>query len=76
MPKINPQKKIQKRRTEQEMRNALASMTDMNNARPGLDVDDPDVVLSDVIEELLEQRQLVEEIKATVFSWQVKFQRK
>ena len=76
MPKINLQKKIQRRRTEQEMRNALLSLVDMNVARPALDVDDPDIVLGDCIEELLESRQLLEEIKSVVFSWNAKFQRK
>lgn len=73
MPKINPSKKIQKRRTEQEMRNALASFA---GQQPATDVDDAGVVLSDCIEELLESRQLIEEIKQFVWFWSTKFQRK
>lgn len=77
MAKVNTQKRIQKRRTEQELRSALTSLVEGKAERstPAQDYD-ADVVLTDCIEELLEHRQLIEEIKATVFQWQVKFQRK
>ena len=73
MPKIDPNKKIQKQRTEQEMRFALQHFT--ANDDP-IDIDDAKIVLNDVIEELLEKRQLVEEIRGFVNTWAPKFARR
>jgi hypothetical protein len=75
--KINPAKKIQKRRTEAEMRKALQALIDGKAQRsmPPQD-DDADIILIDAIEEVLESRQLIEEIKAFVQFWAAKFQRK
>lgn len=78
MAKINPQKKIQKRRTEVEMRQALLKLYDSggNMACLTADVDSPDVILQDCIEELLEARQMIEDIKAFVQSWTMKLVRR
>lgn len=77
MTKINPNKRIQKRRTEAEMRKALKAFCDGKPQRciPPQD-DDSDIILQDCIEELLEKRQLLEEIKEFVQAWNAKFQRK
>ena len=78
MSKINPQKKIQKRRTEAEMRKALQTLYDSggNMACITADADSPDVVMRDIIEELLEARQLLEDVRGFVQTWHAKFQRK
>lgn len=75
MPKIDPNKKIQKQRTEQEMKKALEKLSSSGNARI-IDVDDPDIILNDVIEELLEKRQIIEDIKNTAQSWLPKLARR
>lgn len=77
MARVNTQKRIQKRRTEAEMRKAVQAFIDGKAQRsiPPQD-DDTDIILIDAIEEVLESRQLIEEIKAFVQSWAAKFQRK
>lgn len=71
------QKRIQRRHTEDEMRQALHDFVLMGGGvQPLPQNDDPHAVLSDCIEELLESRATIEEIKAFVQSWSAKFQRK
>lgn len=74
MAKVNPLKRMQKKRTEQEMRDALSKLC--NNQACIDDVDSPDIVIQDCIEEILENRQLLEEMKSFVQIWTAKFQRK
>jgi ornithine carbamoyltransferase len=77
MAKVNPQKHIQKRRTEQEMRNALSFFAGQRAERSTpSDIDDADIILTDCIEELLEARQQMEDVRAFVQSWQAKLSRK
>jgi len=73
--KINPNKLIQKRRTEQEMRTALY---DLRIGCPKLEpgIDDTDTVLSDVIEELLEARAIIEDIRGFVQTTYAKMNRR
>ena len=75
MTKINPNKLIQKRRTEQEMRTALY---DLRIGCPKLEhgIDDTDTVLSDVIEELLEARAIIEDIRGFVQTTYAKMNRR
>jgi hypothetical protein len=70
-------KKIQKRRTEQEMRMALAHFCDGNPERciPP-QVDDSDIILNDAIEELLELRQEREDVRAFVQTMHAKMNRR
>jgi len=77
MAKVNPNKRIQKRRTEQEMRNALADFLYGKAQRsiPPQD-DDADVILTDCIEELLEARQMLEDVRAFVQAQSAKLSRK
>jgi hypothetical protein len=75
MRKINPQKKIQKLRTEEEMRMALYDFR-IGQPKLNIDIDDTDTVFSDVIEELLEKRQMIEEIRGFVQTWAPKFARR
>lgn len=70
MTKINHSKRIQRQRTELEMRKALAVMP------PSVDVDDPHAVLSDCIEELLDARLLQESVRSFVQVIGPKLQRK
>jgi hypothetical protein len=73
MAKINPNKHIQKRRTEDEMRKALSNFCQGKHTMtiPPQD-DDDDVVLYDMFKELLESRQMLEDVRALVQSWQSK----
>jgi hypothetical protein len=70
MAKLKPNVLIQKHRTEEEMRRALSDLCkkkgQMSNPRQD---DDSDVILQDVIEELLEKRSLLEQIKGCVMEW-------
>lgn len=69
------EKRMQKKRTEVEMRQAL---TDLVNGTPKKSPqdDNPGDIIDDCIAEILESRQLIEEIKFFVQSWSAKFQRK
>lgn len=79
MPKINPDKIIQKKRTAVEMRDALADFL-QQCARSGIasavDADDNRVVLNDCIEELLELRQEREEVRNFVLTMNAKMSRR
>lgn len=66
--------RMQKKRTEVEMRQALLDLK--GNAKKAPQDDDPGDILTDCIEEILESRQLIEEIKNFVQAWAAKFQRK
>lgn len=71
--KINPSKSVQKHRTEEELRTALADLyhgTPKRNAPP--QVDDSDIVLSDAIAELLHLRQQVEDVRGWMHAWLAK----
>jgi vacuolar-type H+-ATPase subunit I/STV1 len=57
------------------MKKALEKLSSSGNARI-IDVDDPDIILNDVIEELLEKRQIIEDIKNTAQSWLPKLARR
>jgi hypothetical protein len=73
MAKINALKSMQKRRTEVEMRKALADLCIGKPQRTiPADVDDSDVVMRDCIEELLESRGLLEGIRGFVQEWSIK----
>ncbi len=77
MGKTNPNKVIQKRRTEVEMRAALEAFCTgkpQRNAPP--DIDDTDIILGDCIEELLESRQMIEDVRGFVATWSAKFARR
>lgn len=66
-------KLIQKRRTEQEMRTALQNCCDrIPEMSTPPQIDDSDVILNDVIEELLEKRQILEDIKGFAQTWAAK----
>jgi hypothetical protein len=73
--KINPQKKIQKQRTEQEMRTALYDFR-IGHPKLNIDIDDTDTVFADVIEELLEKREILEQIRGFVVVWSEKLMRR
>jgi hypothetical protein len=70
MAKIDPKKKIQKRRTEEEMRCALMDYDTGHTQRstPSQD-DDTGIILKDCIEELLEARKTLEQIRGFVSEW-------
>lgn len=77
MSKLNPNKLIQKRRTEQEMRTALKNFCGGKNefcVPP--QIDDDDIVLNDCIEELLEARTIIEDIRGFVQSTYQKMNRR
>lgn len=77
MAKLNENKRIQKRRTADEMRNALHALvagTAQRSIPP--QVDDSDIILTDAIEELLEARQLIEDMRGFTAQWQTKLARK
>lgn len=78
MAKVNPNKPIQKRRTEQEMRNALTDWRTGNaqHFHVPSEMDDTDIILQDCIEELLEARQMLEEMRGFVSVWYARFTRK
>jgi predicted CopG family antitoxin len=59
MSTVDPNKKIQKMRTEQEMRWALLILQDGYSITAQSHVSEPDVIFSDVIEELLEARKIL-----------------
>lgn len=77
MAKLRPERVIQKRRTEREMRDALAAFCQGKPQRslPPQD-DDTDIILGDCIEELLEARALLEEMRGFVQSWSAKMTRR
>jgi hypothetical protein len=65
MTTIDPNKKIQKIRTEDEIRKALLNLLERKHTLSvPPQVEDADMVLSDVIEELLEARETIEQYKA------------
>jgi hypothetical protein len=67
MVKTNPNKTIQRQRTEDEMRQALhALVTGKSTTSVPSQVDDDDVVLSDAIAELIEKRQIIEDVRGFV----------
>lgn len=70
MTTIDPNKKIQRIRTEEEMRKALAAYTldNVNMSIPPQSYDD-DMVLSDVIEELLEARKKLSLLEPLRNAW-------
>jgi hypothetical protein len=70
MAKVKPEKRIQKYRTEDEARRALSDLCKKKGQMsiPPQD-DDSDIILTDVIEELLEKRSLLEQIKGFVMEW-------
>ena len=73
MAKINTLKPIQKRRTEVELRKALADLCIGKPQRSiPADVDDSDVIIRDCIEEVLESRGLLEGIRGFVQEWSIK----
>lgn len=75
MTKINPNKLIQKRRTAQEMHDALYAFR-IGSPELHNDIDDTDTVFSDVIEELLEARAIIEDIRGFVQSTYQKMNRR
>ena len=60
MTKINPNKRIQRQRTETELRKALESVPE------SIDVDDTHAVIKDCIEELMDARLLLESVRSFV----------
>lgn len=77
MSKVNTNKKIQKPRTEQEMRAALSNFckNKFTMCVPP-QTDDDDVVLLDCIEELLEARQQQEDVRGFVMTMHGKLTRR
>ena len=77
MAKVVETRKIQKRRTEVAMRRALQDFIDgkAQASIPPQD-DDTDIILRDCIEELLELRQIVEDVKSFASSITVKTARR
>jgi hypothetical protein len=73
MAKIDPRQVIQRRRTEDEMRQALHDFICGNagGSTPPQD-DDTDIILNDCIEELLEARKLLAEIRQVSQIWLAK----
>jgi hypothetical protein len=73
MAKIDPRQTIQKRRTEEEMRGALSSFMRGSSQRsiPPQD-DDTDIVLLDCIEEVLQSRALLTEMRNFAQIWLAK----
>lgn len=77
MAKVVETRKIQRRRTEVAMRRALQDFIDGKRQMsiPPQD-DDTDIILRDCIEELLELRQIVEDVKSFASSITVKTARR
>ena len=77
MAKVVETRKIQRRRTEVAMRRALQ---DFVNGKPQVTIppqdDDTEIILQDCIEELLELRQIVEDVKSFASSITVKTARR
>jgi hypothetical protein len=68
MSTIDPTKKVQKVRTEEEMQNALANFcVQKHTLTVPPQIDDEDIVLSDAIEELLETRKLLASFDTTPY---------
>lgn len=70
MTKINPNKRIQRQRTEVDLRKALEVVPE------SIDVDDPHAVLKDCVEELLDARLLLESVRSFVSVVGPRLQRK
>jgi hypothetical protein len=64
--KVNPQQRIQRHRSAEELRKALKALPAPHEET---DVDEPGVVLSDAVEELLEARQTLEQIRQFAQTW-------
>lgn len=77
MAKINEQKRIQRPRTESEMLAALSAfkLGKQQYSNPP-QVDDDDIVLRDCIEELIEARKTIEEMRGFVSVWYARFNRR
>ncbi len=76
MAKINSEKTIQRRRTEDTMRQALTAFCNGTAERTiPPQVDDTDIVLNDAIEELLEARAKLASIEGFMRQWLAKAQR-
>lgn len=77
MAKVVETRKIQRRRTEVAMRRALQ---DFINGKAQISIppqdDDTEIILRDCIEELLELRQIVEDVKSFASSITVKTARR
>ena len=73
MAKVDPRQRIQKYHTEDEMRQALHNFI-MRQAggSPFPQDDDDDVVLNDCIEEVLQSRQLLTEMRNFAQLWLAK----
>jgi len=73
MAKVDPRQKIQKYHTEDEMRQALHNFI-MRQAggSPFPQDDDDDIVINDVIEEPLQARALITEMRNFVQIWLAK----
>lgn len=69
--KPNPTKRIQRARTEGEMLNAVAQI-----GGDAQDIDDPEVVLRDCVNELINLRAIVEEVRGFIQTMSVRLQRK
>ena len=77
MAKIDARKAIQKRRTADEMRKALAlCFVKEPTISDHPDTDDSDVILRDCIEELLEARAIIEDMRGFVTQWHARFTRR
>jgi hypothetical protein len=77
MGKINPNRKIQRYHTEDEMRSALERLSSGRGVKSiPPQVEDDDIVLTDCIEELLEGRRLFEEMRGFTQVWSTKLTRK
>jgi len=76
MAKVDPRKLIQKRRTADELRQALSALITSAPRTLPQDSDDPMIVLNDGIEELLELRAATEEMRGFVQTWQARFSRR
>lgn len=72
MAKIDNRKVIQRRRTAEELRKALLSVAPLVPT----DSDEPACILRDGIEELLEARGLLEEMRNFVTQWHARFRRR
>jgi len=70
MTRIKPNQKIQRPRTEEEMRGAIADIRTKSAVVSKISQDDDtDIILLDCIEELLEARSTITKIRNFVHAW-------
>lgn len=73
MSKTITDKRIQKRRSEAEMRTALSELiNNQHTLHIPPQIDDADTIINDVISELIDARRIIESVRAFTLSFNAK----